>query len=141
LSDANNTFQELRKERIRHHFWHIQIDPRAMNYAERKGRIALDERVDQVVRGAIGRDGGWDGRQTGMVGNPIYYGQHATATCCRKCVEEWHGIPRGRDLNEDEIAYLGALVRLYLRERLPDLSLEGKFVPPLREAGAEGEPE
>jgi len=134
LTDAAHTFEELRKERVRHHFWHVQIDQRAKNYALRKGRVALDVRVDQVIRAAIGSDTGWDGRQTAMAGNPIYYGQHATATCCRKCAEEWHAIPRGRDLAVNEIAYLSALVQLYLRERLPDLLDVGQSVPPLRNA-------
>ncbi len=35
-----------------------------------------------------------DGRQTPREGNTIFYAQHATASCCRTCIEYWHGIPK-----------------------------------------------
>ena len=37
LSDAQNTFAALRHERIRHHYFHVEIDAYAVNYARRKG--------------------------------------------------------------------------------------------------------
>jgi hypothetical protein len=42
------------------------------------------------------------------VKNPI--AQHATATCCRKCIYKWHGIEKGRALNEVEVDYVVALI-------------------------------
>ncbi len=53
-----------------------------------------------------------DGRQTPMRGHPIFIAQHATATCCRGCLEKWHRIPCGRPLTEGEVDYvLGVLAR------------------------------
>jgi hypothetical protein len=46
-----------------------------------------------------------DGKQTPYRGHPVFVAQHATATCCRGCLERWHHIPRGRPLTEDERAY------------------------------------
>lgn len=34
-----------------------------------------------------------DGKQTPYRGHPMFVAQHATATCCRTCLERWHGIP------------------------------------------------
>ena len=36
-----------------------------------------------------------DGRQTPMRGHPVFKAQHATATCCRGCLEKWWKVPRG----------------------------------------------
>lgn len=47
-----------------------------------------------------------DGRQTPWGGHPVFRAQHATATCCRKCLENNHGIPRGHELSEGERAYV-----------------------------------
>ena len=47
-----------------------------------------------------------DGKQTPYRGHPVFVAQHATATCCRTCLERWHGIPRGRPLDEAEQAYV-----------------------------------
>ena len=39
-----------------------------------------------------------DGRQTPMRGHPVFKAQHATATCCRGCLEKWWKVPRGTDI-------------------------------------------
>ena len=46
-----------------------------------------------------------DGRQTPYRGHPVFVAQHATATCCRTCLERWHEIPRGDALDADEQTY------------------------------------
>ena len=51
-----------------------------------------------------------DGKQTPMRGHPVFIAQHATATCCRKCIQKWHGIEKGRALSEPEIDYVVALI-------------------------------
>lgn len=43
-----------------------------------------------------------DGRQTPYRGHPVFVAQHATATCCRNCLQRWHGIEKGRELTADE---------------------------------------
>ena len=47
-----------------------------------------------------------DGKQTPYRGHPVFVAQHATATCCRTCLERWHGIPKGRELSRAERAYV-----------------------------------
>jgi hypothetical protein len=47
-----------------------------------------------------------DGRQTPYRGHPVFVAQHATATCCRTCLDRWHGIPKGRELTPAEQAYV-----------------------------------
>ena len=47
-----------------------------------------------------------DGKQTPYRGHPVFVAQHATATCCRTCLERWHRIPKGRELTSDEQAYV-----------------------------------
>jgi Domain of unknown function (DUF4186) len=47
-----------------------------------------------------------DGRQTPYRGHPVFVAQHATATCCRSCLERWHQIPKGRELSREERVYV-----------------------------------
>ena len=47
-----------------------------------------------------------DGKQTPWRGHPVFVAQHATATCCRGCLEKWHRIERGRELTEAEKSYI-----------------------------------
>ena len=51
-----------------------------------------------------------DGKQTPMRGHPVFIAQHATATCCRKCIQKWHGIEKGRALNDAEVQFIVALI-------------------------------
>jgi hypothetical protein len=44
--------------------------------------------------------------------------QHATSTCCRKCMFRWHGIPRYRELTEEERAYVIRLILRWVRKEL-----------------------
>jgi hypothetical protein len=59
-----------------------------------------------------------DGKQTPMRNHPVFIAQHATATCCRGCIRKWHGIEKGRALNENEIDYVVALIMEWIRQQL-----------------------
>ena len=62
-----------------------------------------------------------DGRQTPYRGHPVFVAQHATATCCRGCLEKWHRIPKGRPLTDAEQGHVVAAIERWLRteERQP----------------------
>lgn len=54
-----------------------------------------------------------DGRQTPMRNHPVFVAQHATATCCRGCLEKWHGIGRGRELTAAEVDWVVGLIAAF----------------------------
>ena len=39
-----------------------------------------------------------DGKQTPMRGHPVFIAQHATACCCRGCLNKWYRIPKNVEL-------------------------------------------
>lgn len=55
-----------------------------------------------------------DGRQTPSRGHPVFIAQHATATCCRGCLETWHAIPKGRALHTSEVRWITGLLAAWL---------------------------
>ncbi len=57
-----------------------------------------------------------DGKQTPFKGHPVFIAQHATACCCRSCLEKWHRIKKGKALSENEIAYISAVIEHWLRQ-------------------------
>lgn len=59
-----------------------------------------------------------DGKQTPFRGHPVFVAQHATACCCRQCLEKWHRIPRGRALTPQETAHVLAVLERWLREEM-----------------------
>lgn len=59
-----------------------------------------------------------DGKQTPFRGHPVFIAQHATACCCRHCLEKWHRIPRGRALSTHERAYVLNVLEHWLEDQL-----------------------
>jgi len=133
IRDAAHTFSMLRVEMIRHKYWHQPLSERERNYAKRKGRAGMRLAAEKRIRRSVGaKDPYKDGAQTPWVGHILYYAQHATASCCRTCIAEWHGIPTGRVLTQDEVGYLTDLVCAYVAERVPELTENGVKVPYIR---------
>ncbi|MBR0860679.1 DUF4186 family protein [Bradyrhizobium diazoefficiens] len=140
-ADAAHTFEALQHELIRHHFFHRPVDDKAKRHAQRKGRLALkDAARDRLRKYLAPAEPARDGRQTPLEGNSIFYAQHATATCCRTCLEYWHDIPKGRPLSPKELDYCGALVGLFLDTKMPELD-DGPIQVPRRPRGLPPEEE
>ena len=59
-----------------------------------------------------------DGKQTPMRGHPVFIAQHATATCCRGCIEKWHKIPKGRELTKKEQEYLVSVIMEWIKRQI-----------------------
>lgn len=133
INDAAFTFDSLRYEMIRHHYWHKSLDLKAKNHARRKGREGLRDAVRHRLEKYIAPEYPVrDGRQTPWEGSIIYYAQHATACCCRKCMEYWYGIPRGIELSDELRGFFLELIMMYIDERMPDLTEKGEVVSPIR---------
>ena len=71
----------------------------------------IDERLD---KGYIENDG----KQTPMKGHPVFIAQHATATCCRTCMEKWHNIKKGKELSQNEKNYIVYLILYWIMKEI-----------------------
>ena len=133
LEDASYTLEMLNLEMWRRYNWDRRVDEWALNRARRRGRAGLRDEAEKVVRKKLApANPPFDGRQTKKEGNILFYAQHATGTCCRKCLHYWHGIEKGRDLSEAEITFVVGWIQLYIGQRLPDLPESGEEVPRIR---------
>src|SRR3954462_6954477 len=118
-----------------------RLDALARHPFRAKFRLAGRERglVELRGRGQIGREAAElfgarvapanprkDGRQTPYRGHPVFVAQHATATCCRSCLERWHGIPRGHELTAEEQAYAVDVICRWIER---DLAASGRRAP------------
>lgn len=127
LKEANFTFQSLKTEIIRHVFWHTPIEEYAIEKAYSNGYDATKERALKLLKTRIGKYNSFmDGRQTPMGKDEIVnYAQHATATCCRKCLEAWHNIDMESTLTEEQLNFCAELVMKYVAIRIPNLPKDG----------------
>jgi len=123
LNDSEYVFKQLNTEIIRHVFWHTPIQGEAIMKALTQGKLKTKEQAQKILKSRIGKfRGDWDGRQTPMGKDEIVnYAQHATATCCRKCLEAWHNIDMESQLTEDQLDFCTELVMKYIEKRIPHL--------------------
>ena len=64
-----------------------------------------------------------DGSQTPMRGHPVFIAQHATATCCRKCLYKWHKIDMNKELNSAEKDYIVNIIMAWINKELNEKNL------------------
>jgi hypothetical protein len=81
-------------------------------------RAVRSHAVDLVGTRVAPADPRRDGRQTPYRGHPVFVAQHATATCCRSCLERWHDIPKGVALGADEQAYAVDVICRWIEREL-----------------------
>ncbi|MFC2970028.1 DUF4186 domain-containing protein [Acidimangrovimonas pyrenivorans] len=112
MAPQPDIFDRLARSAFRSRF---RLGARERAYADAKGRAVIEAHArDFVAQRLAPAAPAKDGKQTPMRGHPVFIAQHATATCCRGCLEKWHGLRRGRALEEAEQARVVALVMAWI---------------------------
>jgi hypothetical protein len=94
----------------------MRLQPRERQYLNQKGlAVVLDHAADFISKRLAPAAPINDGKQTPWHNHPVFVAQHATATCCRGCLEKWHAIPKGRALTEEEQRYIVSVIGAWLR--------------------------
>jgi hypothetical protein len=76
--------------------------------------VVREHAVDLLTKKIAAAEPVKDGRQTPYRRHVVFVAQHATATCCRTCLQKWHGIEKGRELSADELAYAVEVVARWI---------------------------
>lgn len=72
-------------------------------YLQEKGMAVMKSHAENFVRQKLApADPVNDGKQTPMHGHPVFKAMHATACCCRGCLNKWYKVPLHRELTETE---------------------------------------
>lgn len=97
----------------------FQLRGRELAYTRERGLETVAEHAADLIGKRLAPAAPYkDTKQTPYKGHPVFVAQHATATCCRKCLQRWHEIPRGRELTGDEQAYVVQVICRYLEREL-----------------------
>jgi hypothetical protein len=112
MRDLDRVFWGLARSKFRSRF---RLGAADRAYLEAKGMTTvLSHAADFVARRLAPAFPVKDGKQTPFRGHPVFVAQHATATCCRGCLEKWHAIPAGRELTGEEQAHVVAAIGRWL---------------------------
>ena len=99
---------KLAKSKFRSRF---KLRVKELEYINDKGMDKIHSHACEFIRDRVApAEPINDGKQTPMRGHPVFIAQHATATCCRACIEKWHKFPKGRELTKSEQEYLVSVI-------------------------------
>jgi exodeoxyribonuclease V alpha subunit len=105
----------LAKSKFRSSF---KLKPKDLEYIDKKGLVEIRKHADDFIRERLApAEPKNDGKQTPFRGHPVFIAQHATATCCRGCLEKWHKITRDRVLNKEEIEYITEMIMSWINDQ------------------------
>ena len=105
---TSQTLESLKKSKFRSKF---TLSVKDRQYIHDKGIDTIRQHAHDFIKARIApQNPKNDGKQTPMKGHPVFVAQHATATCCRGCIQKWHGIKKGKKLSDHEVQFIVELI-------------------------------
>ena len=112
MQDINYLLYRLSKSKFRSSF---HLKEKDIEYIDKKGLDKIKEHTyDFINKGLKPSVIPNDGKQTPMRGHPVFIAEHATATCCRGCLNKWYGIPKNRELTDIEVDYIVKVIMMWI---------------------------
>lgn len=109
-----NIFDRLSKSKFRSSFY---LKDKDILYIEDKGIDKIrNHAYDFVTKRLADTSNVTDGKQTPMKGHPVFIAQHATGTCCRRCLEKWHHIRKNKNMTDDDIKYVVDIIMSWIEK-------------------------
>ena len=106
----------LAKSKFRSRF---KLRTKEIEYIKEKGLDTIYSHACDFIRERVAPvDNKPDGKQTPMHGHPVFIAQHATATCCRGCIEKWYKIPKTKELTTQQQEYLVSVIMEWIKKQI-----------------------
>ena len=92
--------EKLKHSRFRSSF---HLTRKEQEYLDEKGMDVIRKHAEDFVLQKLAPANPLnDGRQTPMHGHPVFKAMHATACCCRGCLNKWYKVPLHCELTESQ---------------------------------------
>ena len=109
-------FEKLKKSEFRSRF---KLKEKDREYLLSKGVETIESHArDFIAKRVAPANPHNDGKQTPTKGHPVFTAQHATACCCRGCINKWHKFPKDVPLNQNQQEYLVGIIMEWLRRQV-----------------------
>ena len=113
---ADSELELLKRSSFRSKF---KLTDRDRQYVQDKGIKTIKDHAFDFINSRIASQFPKnDGKQTPMKGHPVFIAQHATATCCRGCLQKWHRIQKDRALSDNEVEFIVSLIMGWIEKQI-----------------------
>jgi len=112
MQTKEQALAKLNKSKFRSSFYLTRAEKA---YIAEKGMDTIHRHALDLIRKKIGPAYPVnDGRQTPMHGHPVFKAMHATAFCCRGCMEKWYKVPPYMQLNEEQLERIADFLMFWI---------------------------
>ena len=113
MQTIDQALDKLARSKFRSGF---HLTRKELAYLEEKGMEVMRRHAEDFVRQKLApAEPANDGRQTPMHGHPVFKAMHATACCCRGCLNKWYKVPLHRELTDSEQHRIVNLLMAWIR--------------------------
>lgn len=115
-NQIENILEKLNRSKFRSSF---HLKEKDVIYIQNKGIDTIRKHANDFINQRLSSANiANDGKQTPYKGHPVFIAQHATATCCRGCLEKWHHIPKNTELTKENKEYIITLIMAWIKHEL-----------------------
>ncbi|MBQ7191133.1 MAG: DUF4186 domain-containing protein [Kiritimatiellae bacterium] len=109
-------FERLSRSKFRSRF---RLDESDLACIERSGLEKIRAFAEKIVSERLAMaNPPKDGKQTPYRGHPVFKAQHATATCCRGCLNKWWKVQKGIVLSNLQREKIVNLIMAWIERQL-----------------------
>lgn len=116
MQSIETALEKLEKSRFRASFHLTRKD---IEYIKEKGLDTVRRHAEDFVRTKLAPAQPLnDGKQTPTHGHPVFRAMHATACCCRGCLNKWYKVPKKRELTPAQQEKIVNLIMAWIEKQL-----------------------
>lgn len=112
--NTDKMLESLAKSKFRSSF---KLGKKYIDYIDKVGLVKIRSHAKDFIEKRLAVKPLNDGHQTPYKGHPVFIAQHATATCCRKCLNKWYKIAENKALTEDEITSILNIIMKWIEKQ------------------------
>lgn len=116
MQTIEQALEKLSKSTFRNKFYLKEED---FSYIERVGMEKIEQHARDFVKERLApANPRNDGQQTPMRGHPVFVAQHATACCCRGCLNKWYGVKMGVPMSKIQQEKVSNLLMAWIQKQV-----------------------
>ena len=97
----------------------FHLGEKERQYTEEKGLETIRRHAEDFIAARLApAEPPNDSSQTPMRGHPVFIAQHATACCCRGCLNKWYRVPKGIALTEAQQKKIVNLIMAWIEKEM-----------------------
>ena len=116
MQSVETALEKLEKSRFRASF---HLSEKDIGYIKEKGLDTVRRHAEDFVKTKLApAEPLNDGKQTPTHGHPVFKAMHATACCCRGCLNKWYKVPKNRALSAAQQEKIVNLIMAWIGKQL-----------------------